>query len=125
MTKIYSIKQVSELTGLSASNIRYYEKEGLIKNIDRNSVGIRLFGQHQVEWIKFLGRLKDMEMPIYQMKEYARLREIGDSTIRARMNLLERHKKAILEKITRLNNNLILLENKIDIYKKMEDNKNG
>ena len=54
MEKNFYIKQASEMTGLSAPNIRYYEKEGLIKNLARNEVGERIFTDADIDWILFL-----------------------------------------------------------------------
>lgn len=119
MEKIYSIKQVVEKTGLKASNIRYYEREGLIKGIKRNDVGVRQFMEKDVEWIRFLAKLKDMEMTIEMMKQYAILREKGDSTVVARINLLKSHRGLLLEKISKIEDYILLLDNKINVYQKV------
>ncbi len=121
MDKNFTIKQVSELTGLSASNIRYYESEGLIRGVERDAHGNRRFSQKEIEWIQFLGKLKDMEMPIAQMKHYAQLRADGDCTIKDRAQLLELHKQLLFKKIDRLIEDVRLLEDKIEVYKKMEE----
>ncbi len=125
MEKKYTIKQVSEATGLSTSNIRYYEQEGLIAGIGRNSANVRLFSQTDVEWIRFLARLKDMEMPVKLMKRYAILRAQGNGTVHERMELLDTHKKHMLEKIGRIRENIALLDHKILLYKEMGKNNNG
>ncbi len=124
MDKYFSIKEVSELTGLSPSNIRYYESEGLIDPIDRDKSGNRRFSQKEIEWITFLAKLKEMEMPIDNMKQYALLRAQGDCTIADRVKLLEQHKQLILDKMDRLMKNVYLLNEKIDVYKKMEEDLN-
>ena len=41
-----NIKKVSELTGITADTIRYYERIGLIPPVPRNQAGIRDFSQH-------------------------------------------------------------------------------
>lgn len=125
MDKKFTIKQVSESTGLSASNIRYYESVGLVGNIGRSNANVRLFCQKDVDWIRFLSRLKDMEMPIAMMKRYAALRAQGDGTIRARMELLAAHKKQMLDKIEQIRDNIALLDHKIELYKEMEQQNNG
>lgn len=66
-----------------------------------------------------------MEMPIAQMKQYAQLRAQGDYTIRNRAQLLEQHKQLILEKIDRLLEDVHLLEDKMEVYKKMEEMNHG
>ena len=125
MEKNFYIKQVSELTGLSASNIRYYEKEGLIKGIVRNEVGERIFTQAEIDWILFLKRLKDMEVPIVQMREYANLREQGNSTASARKKILEEHRKIMLSRIILMKEQIHLLDDKIIYYENLEKNENG
>lgn len=124
MDKKYTIKQVSELTGLTASGIRYYEKEGLIEMIERNAAGVRMFSQKDVDWIRFLARLKDMEMPVKMMKRYALLRAQGAGTIRERMELLAVHKERMYRKIEHIKSHIALLDQKIEIYKEMERNIN-
>ncbi len=124
MDKFFTIKQAAEYTGLSASNIRYYEKEGLLGNIVRNNANVRLFSQKDIDWICFLAKLKDMEMPVELMKYYAVLRAQGDRTIRERIELLNTHKQHMLNKIEQLKNNLVLLEHKIKVYMEMERNIN-
>ncbi len=121
MDKHFAIKQVSALTGLSPSNIRYYESEGLIQRIDRDDNGIRRFNEQEVEWIKFLGKMKDMDMPIVQMKQYAALRLQGNATLKARKNILEQHKQYLLLRIGKLYENIDLLDNKLEIYRQMEE----
>ena len=39
----YSIKQVSQITGLSIYTIRYYDKQGLLPFVKRDSSGYRAF----------------------------------------------------------------------------------
>ncbi len=125
MEKNLYIKQASETTGLSASNIRYYEKEGLIKNLARNEVGERIFTDAEIDWILFLKKLRDMDVPIAKMREYANLREQGNPTATARKKILEEHRKIMLEKIVLINEQIKLLDDKIIYYETLENNENG
>lgn len=125
MEKNFYIKQASETTGLSASNIRYYEKEGLIKNIARNEVGERIFTDAEIDWILFLKKLRDMDVPIAKMREYANLREQGSSTATARKKILEVHRKIMLDKIVLIKEQIKLLDDKIIYYETLESNENG
>ena len=125
MEKNFYIKQASELTGLSAPNIRYYEKEGLIKNLARNEVGERIFTDAEIDWILFLTKLRDMVVPIAKMREYANLREQGNPTATARKKILEEHRKIMFEKIVLINEQIKLLDDKIIYYETLENNENG
>ena len=44
----YSIGEVALLTGLNQSTLRYYEKEGLLNNVERKS-GVRKFEKNNIE----------------------------------------------------------------------------
>lgn len=88
------IKAFSAKTGLSADTLRYYEKEGLLQPArDRNSY--RVYGERDVDWAGFILRLKAMGVPLADIKEYARLRHLGNITIPARFALLQKTPPAV------------------------------
>ena len=72
---------VSGLVALSADTLRYYEKIGLLNNVQRNSSGHRVYSAKDVKWFEFVIRLKETAMPLEEILEYARLREQGSSTV--------------------------------------------
>ncbi|MCY9855989.1 MerR family transcriptional regulator, partial [Vibrio mediterranei] len=95
------IKRFSERVGLSPYTLRYYEKIGLIRNVNRDTNGRRIYLEKDTDWIQFVIRLKDTGMPLNVIKEYSKLRYQGESTLEARKELLEEHRaylKAELEK---------------------------
>ena len=47
----YSISEVAEIMGVPASTIRFYDKEGLLPNIKRES-GKRVFTDDDFKWLK-------------------------------------------------------------------------
>ncbi|CCK77667.1 MAG: MerR family transcriptional regulator [Oleispira antarctica] len=114
-----NIKQFSELVDVSAYTLRYYEKIGLLKNIIRNSSGHRYFTQKDVEWIKFVKRLKDTGMSLETIGDYADLRHQGQSTSGLRMRLLEEHTELLKDKIDIETLHLNKLKEKIEYYKKV------
>ncbi|EPD2980051.1 hypothetical protein [Listeria monocytogenes] len=58
-------------------------------------------------------------MPIKDIKEYAKLRYLGDQTIEQRMTLLYRQYDILVEKREKIELYAQFLLNKIDIYKEM------
>ena len=56
-------------------------------------------------------------MPIKEIQEYAKLRTNGDSTMSERMEMLIKHRAALKEKITKSNEHLKNLNDKINYYK--------
>jgi len=119
MENLFSIQQVASMTGLSTHTLRYYEKIGLIKNVQRAQTGYRQYTDVDLAWIQFLIRLRVTGMPMLKMKQFSDLRQKGDSTITARKELLE-HYKDVLGKIEELELNSQRIEEKIAHYKKLE-----
>lgn len=120
MENLFSIQQVASMTGLSTHTLRYYEKIGLIKNVQRAQTGYRQYTDVDLAWIQFLIRLRVTGMPMLKMKQFSDLRKKGDSTITARKELLEEHYKDVLGKIEELELNSQRIEEKIAHYKKLE-----
>ncbi|VBB09600.1 merr bacterial regulatory protein hth signature [Lucifera butyrica] len=112
----YSIGQFSSITNLSSPTLRYYEKEQLLI-VNRDSAGRRYYTSEDIDWIRFIKRLKDTGMSIKDIREYALLRYQGDSTISRRLEILEKHKIAVLEEKAKWENNLQNLDEKIKLYK--------
>lgn len=120
MENLFSIQQVASMTGLSTHTLRYYEKIGLIKNVQRAKTGYRQYTDVDLAWIQFLIRLRVTGMPMLKMKQFSDLRQKGDSTITARKELLEEHYKDVLGKIEELELNSQRIKEKIAHYKKLE-----
>ena len=64
-----TIKDVEERTGLSRSNIRFYEKEKLIEPSRNESNGYRDYSKNDVENIKKIAYLRTWEflLKIYEI----------------------------------------------------------
>ena len=59
-----TMKDVEERTGLSRSNIRFYEKENLIEPSRNESNGYRDYSENDVENIKKIAYLRTLEISI-------------------------------------------------------------
>lgn len=116
----FDISGMARTSGLSPHTLRYYERVGLITDVRRAANGHRRYRAHDVAWVQFLNRLREMGMPIREMKLYAGLRAQGDSTLAERREMLARHHRDISDRVKMLNANLDVLETKIATYRKME-----
>lgn len=108
------------MTGLSSHTLRYYEKVSLIRAIEREDNGYRYYSGKDVEWLKFLIRLRDTGMPIRDMQHFAELRYRGEETVTERRRMLEDHKQQIRQQIDQLIESLDSLNEKTDYYKELE-----
>lgn len=112
-----NIKKVSELTGVSADTIRYYERIGLIPPIGRTQSGIRDFSQHDIDVLEFVRYFRGAGIPVESLIEYIGLVQLGDETIEARLAILQDEKEAMEARLDKLNQALDRLNHKIDNYK--------
>ena len=115
----YSIKQVSEQTGLSEHTIRYYDREGLLPLLKREENGKRSFSENDIQWLGLMCCLKNSGMSIEKSKEFMFLCLNGEETCEQRKEMLQLHKVYILEQINLLNRSLSTIEYKIDHYKEI------
>ncbi len=102
MEKLYTIGDAASELGMPASTIRFYEKNGLIPNQQRSSDGRRLFDEDDLEWMRFVERLKVSGMPIKEIREYIRLYMEGDSTIEERRRIVYERRDAIDKQLEEL-----------------------
>lgn len=55
---LYSIKEASQKTQLTADTIRYYEKIGLLPPVARNQAGVRVFSEVDLTILSFIRHMK-------------------------------------------------------------------
>ena len=67
---MYTIKQITELTGVSGYTLRFYDKEGLFPNLARDGVGRRAFSDEDLRNIRTIQALRDMGLPIAQIRGF-------------------------------------------------------
>jgi len=95
MDRTYTIGDAADKLGMPASTIRFYEKNGLIPNQQRSSGGRRLFDEDDLEWMRFVERLKVSGMPIKEIRKYIDLYLEGDSTIEERRRIVYERRAAL------------------------------
>lgn len=83
-----NIKEASQQTGVTATTIRYYEKEGLIPAIDRNDVGVRAIDDRIIRRINFVKTMRAAGMSIEALKEYIRLFDAQEDNTAQQFKLL-------------------------------------
>lgn len=108
------IGEVARRSGHSVHTLRYYEAEGLMPRVERDSAGRRIYYEKHIGWLEFLDRLRATNMPIRRMKQYTQLVEDGDQTLEQRLELLSAHKRDVEQELRYLQQALDLLQVKIE-----------
>lgn len=111
-----TIKEVSEKYHISADTLRYYERVGMIPPVPRTESGIRNYGPDECGWIELAICMRSAGLPIEAMIEYVKLFQAGDSTIPARLQLLQCQRDKLIAQQAQTAQTLVRLSHKIDIY---------
>lgn len=113
-----SIAEAAHRTGLSVHTLRYYERAGLVvTTVDRTSGGRRRYHQVDLDWIKMCTKLRATGMPIRGIRRYAELVAAGRGNEKERLALMEAHRADVIAKMAELQENLDLIDHKIDVYR--------
>jgi len=113
-----TIAEVGKKYDISADTLRYYERIGLIPNVNRTQSGIRNYSEEDCRWIEFIKCMRSAGLPIEVLMEYVSLFQQGDSTIEARKELLTDQRRKLLEKMEEMQKTLDRLNYKIGSYEK-------
>ena len=112
----YSMKQVSQMTGLTAHTLRYYEKEGLLPDVHRTQSGIRRFSQEDIDGLGLICCLKSTGMSIKQIREFVKLSIQGDCTLKRRCDMLIAHKRDVEEQMLQMQKHIEKVSYKIAYF---------
>ena len=103
----YTIRDVQEITGIPATALRFYDKRGLLVFVKRSSSGIRTFTDSDVEKIRMIQFLRNIDMPVNVISRFIGLMLQGDSTRNERRRMVE-------AQLTSLQEEAALLQEKIE-----------
>ena len=112
---MYTIGQVSEMTGLPISTLRYYDKEGLFPHMERVS-GMRRFGEQELEALHVIECLKASGLEIRDIRQFMQWCTEGASSYPKRRQLLERQKETLEAQMDDLRRSLAMLQSKCWYY---------
>ncbi len=115
-----TISEAAAAVGLTAYTLRWYEQEGLVAPVGRDSAGRRRYTRDDLNRLVLLNRLRRTGMPVRDMRRYTEQLRLGDQTVRARRELLEAHRARVLGKIAQLKEDLSVLNDKIEMYDRLE-----
>ena len=113
-----TIKEVSEKYDISQDTLRYYERVGLIPAVSRTSGGIRNYDDEALSWVENAICMRSAGVPIEALIEYVKLFQEGDSTIQARLELLQEQLAGLEEHKVHIESTMKRLNYKISCYEK-------
>ena len=117
----YTIGEMAQKLNVAPSTLRYYDKEGLLPFVERSSGGIRMFKDEDMEWLRLLGCLKKVGMPLKEIRSFMDWSRQGDATISQRLELIEKQRQSVLDQQKQLEDTLLMLDYKRWYYQTAQE----
>ena len=95
----YSIGDISKLTGITISTLRYYDREGLFPDILRSSGGIRMFSDKEIGTLRIIECLKISGLSIKDIKRFLDWCQEGDVSLQKRQELFHERLEAVTKQM--------------------------
>lgn len=111
-----TIAEVAKKYELTPDTLRYYERIGLLPNVNRTVGGIRDYSETDCRWVEYIKCMRSAGISIDTLVEYVTLFHQGTDTIPARKKLLLEQREQIVARIEELNGVLARLDWKLDGY---------
>lgn len=112
----YTIGEVAQSLGVATSALRYYDREGLLPDLDRSAGGTRLFGEEDLGALRVIDCLKRAGMQIRDIRQFMDWYRMGDETLALRRDLFDRCRGQLLDQMAQLQRALDMAEYKSWYY---------
>lgn len=116
-TPTLRIGEVAKQSGVSAANIRYYEKEGLLAAGARSDNSYRLYGSDDVHRLRFIRLCRAMDMSLDEVRTLLALdwnRKEDCDTARVALDAHLGHVRQRLAELQSLERDLLALRDRCD-----------
>ena len=114
----FSISDAASLIGVSVHTLRYYEKAGLMLDpVPRAPSTHRRYREDDVNWLRFITRLRSTGMSIRQIEAYAAMVRDGAGNEAERLTMLEQHRELVRSQLLEIEQHLAAITFKIDLYR--------
>ena len=118
---VYTVGEAAKRLGVTASTLRYYDKEGLLPFVERSSGGIRMFRDSDFEWLQVINCMKKAGMSIRDIRRYIELALRGDDTIDTRLQMFRRQREALQAQLEELQHTLETVDYKCWFYETAQE----
>ena len=117
-----TVKEISDLTGISVRTLHYYDEIGLLKPTEKSDAGYRLYDDKALETLQQILFFREFDIPLKEIKA------VMDNPVLERNQLLQMQRKMLVAKKERMEHliasidDILKGENKMDftIFTKTE-----
>ncbi|GAA6237185.1 MerR family transcriptional regulator [Apilactobacillus micheneri] len=111
-----NINEVSKKIDVSKDTLRYWERIGLLPNIERNSSGYRDYSKKDINWVFYIKVLRKAVMSIELLIDFVKSYRNDNSNPQNRKELLIEQKQKLIDEIEARKKTLNYLSFKIDHF---------
>lgn len=98
----YQIGQAAQRSGVSAANIRYYEKEKLIAPLGTAANGYRMYSDEDIHQLRFIRMLRSLDMSLAEVRSLLGLDLRKKTDCQTARDTLDGHIDHVRERLTEL-----------------------
>lgn len=113
-----TISEISKKCNVSPDTLRYYEKVGLLSDVNRTPGGIRNYTEQDCAQVEFVKCMRSAGLSIEVLQKYFELFRRGKRTLKARRDLLAKERENLQMRFKELQDTIKRLDYKISVYDK-------
>ena len=113
-----TISEISKKCNISPDTLRYYEKVGLLSDVNRTAGGIRDYTEQDCAQVEFVKCMRSAGLSIEVLQKYFELFKRGKRTLKARRDLLAKERENLQMRFKELQDTIKRLDYKISVYDK-------
>lgn len=106
----YSISEVSDMTGISAYTLRYYDKCGFFPELYRDKNKVRSFSQNDISWLKLIDALRKSGLSIEGVQYYVKLKIKGTATLAEQIAIIDAQETTLEYQLAEISESLKALQ---------------
>ena len=113
---MYTIKDISKKFSLPASTIRYYEKIGLLEDVEHRNGYQRIYNESHIDRLNAIECFKNALLPLDDIKLFFEYEKDIRSNSSKIVEMMKHQKNKSLEAMDKLKEGLVHIQKKIEYY---------
>lgn len=117
-----TVKEISELTGISVRTLHYYDEIGLLKPTEKSDAGYRLYGDKALETLQQILFFREFDIPLKEIKAVMENPSLDTKQILQMQRKMLVAKKERMERLIASIDDILKGDNKMDfvVFNKTE-----
>jgi len=117
-----TVKEISDLTGISVRTLHYYDEIGLLKPTDKSEAGYRLYDDKALETLQQILFFREFDIPLKEIKAIMANPALDRNQILQMQRKMLTAKKERMERLIASIDDILKGENKMDfaVFSKTE-----